>query len=128
MRTLDDIAEKIQSLLDDEESMRQITELAAMLSGGELSGGDPADDTSGSAPEGSSADSGGLGFDPMAVMRLLGAASAGDSNIELLKALRPHLSEERQKKLDKAQKLLRLYNVFSAMRESGMLNDLEGIL
>ena len=35
MSILDDIAEKIQSLLADEESMRQISELAAMFSGGE---------------------------------------------------------------------------------------------
>ena len=40
MSKLDDITEKIESLLSDEESMNQIKELAAMLSGG-MNGADP---------------------------------------------------------------------------------------
>ena len=137
MSILDDIAEKIQSLLSDEESMRQISELAAMFSGGgnvdpgSFSGedGDP------EAFSGFSADAGGqdegtdgLGINPIAVMQLIGAASARDKNCDLLKALRPHLSHEKQQKLDRAVKLLKLYNIFTAMRENGMLNDLEKML
>ena len=61
-------------------------------------------------------------------MQLIGAFSASDKNCDLLKALRPHLSHEKQQKLDRAVKLLKLYNVFTAMRENGMLNDLEKML
>ena len=127
MSILDDIAEKIQSLLSDEESMKQIQELAAMFSSGGSTG------ENGSAPaaeEGAqSGQGGGLpDFNPLAIMQLIGAASAQDKNCDLLMALRPHLSPEKQQKLDKAVKLLKLYNIFITMRENGMLNDFEKML
>ena len=132
MSILDDIAEKIQSLLADEESMRQISELAAMFSGGEgkFSGGSGDPEASSGSSEFSPEDdnSGGLGINPAAVMQLIGAVSASDKNCDLLKALRPHLSHEKQQKLDRAVRLLKLYNIFTAMRENGMLNDLEKML
>ena len=134
MSILDDIAEKIQSLLTDEESMRQIRELAAMFSGGENSlpdesgeYGDPSD-LSGFSSEQDSEGSDGFGIDPVAIMQLIGAATAKDKNCDLLKALRPHLSHEKQQKLDRAVKLLKLYNVFITMRENGMLSNFENIL
>lgn len=123
---MDDIAEKIESLLADEESMRQIRELAAMFS----------------AEGGGAASEGGTGSEDAnfpnfsdfpdinfaAVMQLIGAMSRSDRNCDLLIALKPHLCTERQHKLDRAVRLLKLYNAFSAMRESGMLNDIEGLL
>ena len=39
-------------------------------------------------------------------------------------ALRPHLKTDRQKKVDQAVKLLKLYAVFSAVKENGLLQDL----
>ena len=113
--------------------MRQIQELAAMFSGGDLSvsgeGGNAEENQSFSAfsPE-QDESSDGLGINPVAVMQLIGAASASDKNCDLLKALRPHLSHEKQQKLDRAVKLLKLYNIFITMRENGMLNDLEKLL
>ena len=132
MSILDDIAEKIQSLLADEESMRQINELAAMFSGGESSFSGENDDSGTSSgfpgfPQ-NQEESDGPGIDPIALMQLIGAFSASDKNCDLLKALRPHLSHEKQQKLDRAVKLLKLYNVFTAMRENGMLSDLEKML
>ena len=132
MSILDDIAEKIQSLLSDEESMRQIQELAAMFSGGDISspevGPGISPDFSGSSSEHSGDGSDGLGINPIALMQIIGTATASDKNCDLLKALRPHLSHEKQQKLDRAVKLLKLYNIFTTMRESGMLSDLENIL
>lgn len=113
---MDDITQKIQSLLNDEESMRQIQELAAMFSSG---------DTSAPAQE-SPSDS--LGINPAAIMQLIGAMSVQDKNCELLLALREHLSPEKQQKIDKAVKLMKLYNIFIAMRENGMLDDMEKLL
>lgn len=131
MSILDDIAEKIQSLLADEESMRQISELAAMFSGGEgsFSGENGASEASSgyAAPSGGQ-EADGLGIDPVAVMQIIGAFSASDKNCDLLKALRPHLSGEKQQKIDRAVRLLKLYNIFTTMRENGMLNDLEKML
>ncbi len=125
----DNIAEKIQSLLSDEESMNQIKELAAMFGG--MSGNA---ETDAPPPAGTAAEAGGTeaagvsGIDPFAIMRLLSTASAKDNDCELLLALKPHLSPERQKRTDKAVKLLKLYNIFTAMRDNGMLNDLEKLL
>lgn len=126
MSKLDDITEKIQSLLSDEESMNQIKELAAMLSGGL---NDPSEGSSaGTDASGDTALPNFGGIDPAAIMQLLGALSSDDKDCGLLLALRPHLSEEKQKRLDKAVKLIKLYNVFMTMRESGMLGELENML
>ncbi len=114
---MDDITQKIQSLLSDEESMRQIQELAAMFSSG--------DKDSASAQEEPSENN---GFNPMSIMQLIGAMSVQDKNCELLLALREHLSPEKQQKIDKAVKLMKLYNIFIAMRENGMLDDMEKLL
>ncbi len=120
---MDDISQKIESLLSDEESMRQIKELAAMFSGGEFSDGN---NTENSEPSPDNENT--LGIDPIAIMQVLGAVSAKDKNCDLLTALRPHLSEEKQHRIDKAVKLLKLYNIFTVLKENGLLNDLENIL
>ena len=114
---MDDITQKIQSLLNDEESMRQIQELAAMFSSG---------DTSSQSEQEQS--SNGIGINPAAIMQLIGAMSVQDKNCDLLLALREHLSPEKQQKIDKAIKLIKLYNIFIAMRENGMLDDMERLL
>lgn len=144
MSKLDDITEKIESLLSDEESMNQIKELAAMLSGGmngagsQTGSGSAGFSASGNADNpvtpgdaGNTGNNGGNdagGINPIAIMQLLGAASSDDKDCGLLLALRPHLSAEKQKRLDKAVKLLKLYNIFTAMRDNGILNDLENML
>lgn len=135
---LDDITEKIESLLSDEESMNQIKELAAMLSGGmNGAGSQPGSSAAGFSASGNTDNPGGGGdnggsdpggINPIAIMQLLGAASSDDKDCGLLLALRPHLSAEKQKRLDKAVKLLKLYNIFIAMRDNGILNDLENML
>lgn len=113
---MDDISQKIQSLLNDEESMRQIQELAAMFSG----------ENSASSQEQPASD--GLGINPAAIMQLIGTMSQQDKNCDLLLALREHLSSEKQQKIDKAIRLIKLYNIFIAMRENGMLDDMEKLL
>ena len=123
MSTTDDITEKIQSLLSDEESMKQIQELAAMFSGGGNSSEQPSAENN-NAEENS--ENG--GFNPLAIMQLMGSLSVQDKNCDLLMALRPHLSHEKQQKIDRAVKMLKLYNIFITMRDSGMLNDLEKML
>lgn len=129
---MDDIAEKIESLLADEESMRQIRELAAMFSAGNggfsEDGGTASDGGTGSEDAGFPDFSDFPDINFAAVMQLIGAMSRSDKNCDLLIALKPHLCTERQLKLDRAVKLLKLYNAFAAMRESGMLNDLERLL
>lgn len=113
---MDDITQKIQSLLNDEESMRQIQELAAMFSSGD------------NPPPSQESASGGMGINPAAIMQLIGAMSVQDKDCDLLLALREHLSHEKRQKIDKAVKLIKLYNIFIAMRENGMLDDMEKLL
>lgn len=130
---MDDIAEKINALLSDEESMKQIRELAAMFSSGNMG--------ESSSPEVvgenfSSEDStGSESFDHdlpninfAAIFQLMGAMSQSDKNCDLLVALKPHLCAERQIKIDKAVRLLKLYNLFVTARESGLLNDLGSLI
>lgn len=113
---LDDMSEKIRSLLSDEESMRQIQELAAMFGGSDTSGqqGNEQSDSENSPPD----------IDPAAIMKLMSGLSQNDENCELLLALRPLLSEEKRPKVDKAVKLLRLFNVYAELKENGAIGNL----
>ncbi|MBO5934106.1 MAG: hypothetical protein J6Q94_01320 [Clostridia bacterium] len=52
------------------------------------------------------------------------AVSGDDHRTALLKALRPMLSEERQKKADEAIKILRIIRLIPLLRESGLLSGL----
>ena len=110
---MDDIAGKLTELLSDEESVKQLTELAGMLMNG------------GEAPaEGS--DTAGIP-DMSKIMKLTGLAgslSHDDKNTGLILALKPHLSPERQKRADKAVKILKLLALWSAAKDSGLLKDL----
>ncbi|MCR4862403.1 MAG: hypothetical protein K5884_07290 [Ruminococcus sp.] len=106
---MDDIMGKLEGLLSDEESVKQLAELAQMFigeSGGSEGNGMP---------------------DMESVMKLtglVGAFSQNDSNSELLLALKPHLSAERQKKVDKAIKLLKLIAVWNIAKENGLLDNI----
>lgn len=117
--------EKIGEILADEESMKQLTELAQMLSSDASESTDETEKTTCDAYE---SDEGGSGFPDigtiMKLTGLMGALSQKDKNAELLLALKPHLGEEKQKKVDKAIKLLKLLAVWNMAKESGLLNDL----
>lgn len=133
MSKLDDIAEKINALLSDEESMRQIRELAAMFSSGNIgeavspdSGGENFSQEDSTGSESSSDDFPNINF--AAIFQLIGAMSQSDKNCDLLTALKPHLCAERQIKIDKAVRLLKLYNLFVTARESGLLNNLGSLI
>lgn len=116
---------KIGEILADEESMKQLTELAQMLSSDASESTDETEETMCDASDG---DEGGSGFPDigtiMKLTGLMGALSQKDKNAELLLALKPHLGEEKQKKVDKAIKLLKLLAVWNMAKESGLLNDL----
>lgn len=165
---MDDLSEKINGLLNDEESMRQIRELADMLTGGMTSEGtntdanaenngtesfDPdysAESFSHEAPKQDkggidlssllgmlggagggggggekSPDSGGIDMGTaMQLMSVIGSTGENDKNRTLLLALRPLVGADKQAKIDKAVKLLRLYAVFNALRKSGFTDKL----
>ncbi len=101
--------EKLSSILSDEESLKQVAELAQML----MSDGDA--DGNKDIPDVSSI---------MKLSSLAGAFSQQDRNTQLLLALRPHLSDERQKKVDNAVKILKLVTVWNTAKESGIIDEL----
>lgn len=146
---MDDITSKIQSILNDEESMKQLNELADMLSSGMPSGGASADnggqtgmpdlsalfgsigggqsgDESPSSSSSSSSDGGLFGdMDIGTIMNIMSAVSSADTDsreASLILALKPYLSEKRRKKADKAVKMLKLLAIYTALREQGVLN------
>lgn len=55
---------------------------------------------------------------------LMGSLNESDENTGLLLALKPHLSEKRRQRVDKAVKMLRLIAVFETAKESGMLGNI----
>lgn len=112
---------KISGILSDEESMRQIAELAEMFKSGELNNSSPESNVQ----EKCSSDDGMPDMEQiMSLVSLANTFSQQDKNTELLLALRPHLSGARQIKLDKAMKMLKLITVYNTAKESGLLNNI----
>ena len=104
---MEDVMGKIEKILGDEESMKQVSELAQMFMNGSNDGKNLPDTDS--------------------VMKLTGIMSnftQNDKNTDLINALKPHLKEERQKKADRAVKVLRLISVLNTAKENGLLNDI----
>ena len=103
---MDDLSARIASLLNDPDSMDKIRGMAeSMLSGSaEKPKSDPLD-----------VDIGRLL--PM-IQKINNKKS--DKRCELLMALRPHLSEERQQRVDRAVKILRVIDMLPLLQESGI--------
>lgn len=121
---MEDIAEKIQSVLSDPDSMRQLSEIAQML-------GFSPEEQSGNLVQQPAPDPGGMP-DITALMNLAGKlreAGGNDNNINLLNALRPLLDDDKKVKIDRAIKVLKIINLLPILRDSGILGgDLFGIL
>lgn len=116
---MEDLAAKLTSLLQDEESLKQIQELAEMMGLSSPSESKPALQNE-AAPDMEQI---------MGLVNLLQEAKTDDENICFLNALRPLLGEERRPRVDKAIKILRLLNVLPVIKESGILGgDIFGIL
>ncbi len=127
---MDDIAQRISEILSDEESMKQLGEIAQMLGLSPDSAPQP-EPRSSSGGESAPPDSGGIP-DIAAMMSLVSKikeAGTDDDNISFLNALRPLLSEEKRPKIDRAVKILRLINLLPILKDSGILGgDLLGII
>lgn len=109
---------RINDILKDEESLRQLSELAEMLRTGDVQ-----EECTESVNDAEPLNMPDMGM-MLKISSLAGAMNTQDKNTELLMALRPHLSYNSQQRLDKAVKLLKLIAVYEAAKESGMLNNL----
>ena len=147
---MDDLMTKIQNVLNDEESMKQIKELAGMLGNDLIPQEQPeSSPKDNSAPDFSKliANLGGMmnnesqpqqqnnqanGVDIQKLIQLgtvISSANKSDKNVDLLVALRPLLKEENQLKIDRLIKIFQLFAVYPALKESGLLGgDLFGLL
>ena len=115
---MDDITSRISELLSDEESVKQLTELANMLVSEENSKNieDHTDtDATDTQPD--------LGT-VLKLTSLMGTASSENKNTDLLLALKPHLGAEKQKRVDKAIKLMKLLAMWNILKDSGLLQEL----
>ena len=122
---MDDVMDKVSGLLSDEESVRQLSELAKMFMS-DVSG-EPTDTTEGAPAVDSTGSDGGGMPDIETILKLTslaGAFTQSDKNADLLLALKPHLGEEKQKRVDRAVKLLKLIAVWNMAKESGLLKDM----
>lgn len=133
--TLDDIVSKLQGVLGDENAMAQISELAKMLSGSsepeQQSGGSNeglsqlSSLLGGSPPPGQQSG----GIDPATMLKLgsvISAATSNDDSINLLLALKPMVSKEKQAKINRVVSVFRLLAAYPALKESGLLGG-EGL-
>lgn len=104
---MDDLSEKISGILSDPEAMRDIAALASQL-GVDAPGvhkepePSPADDTAAMLS---------------GLMPMLGSLKQEDETTRLLEAMRPFLSEERQRKLDKAKRLIKVMKLMPLLKD-----------
>lgn len=125
---MDDLSAMLSQFLGSEEGMNQVRAVADALGlGGTSEKGAPAGSTEAfaSAPEASPAQDGAPPLDMgtlMLLQRAISTFSQSDKNTELLRALKPHFSEERAKKVDDAVRILQLIRLLPLVRESGLLN------
>ncbi len=127
---MDDLMGRIQEMLSDEESMQQIKELADMLSSSQQS---PNGQTNQQCENNSSGcnNNSDFGFDIgmiFKIQELMSSTSKADKNAELIMALKPHLSDEKKERADKAVKFLKLFSLFETLKSSGMLKDLDKLI
>lgn len=125
---MDDLSAAIRDLLQDPQSMAQIQNLAQSLG---LNDQQPAQTNTQNPLQAllPAAVSQTQNADPtlsmlMRAAPLLSKANEEDDASRLLAALRPLLSESRQKKLDNAGRILKLLHLLPLLRESGLLQNI----
>lgn len=117
---MEDMTAKIQELLSDKESMKQINELAQMFTSSsennsaEDSGADSSGDSLSALP---------IDMEKLMMIQNLTKGADGGKGAALLLALKPFLKEERRERVDKAVRILKLLAVGEMMKESGLLGD-----
>ena len=123
---MDDISEKISALLNSSEGMERLKSGVMSILGNdnEKASNKPEEqkDEGFSIPENLLNNIGNMqGI--MRIANILGNQQQ-DSRIDLLRALKPHLSKERATRVDRAISLLRIASILPVLREEGLLDYL----
>lgn len=121
-----DISEQISSLLNSPEGMDKLRSAAASLLGGQHT--EPDVQKEQSAPPGHGLPEGifdniGNISSVMKVMSLL-QNKKEDDRVRLLLALKPHLSNERAQRVDRAVSLLKIASILPILKEEGIIDGL----
>ena len=141
---MDDLSQQLQSILSDPQTMGRLQGLLNSL--GKDQGEAPAEPAAPAGPDLStllgalgvgqaskpqeSAGTGLMGLNPQALSLmtrlapLLNRANREDDATRLLRALRPLLSEGRQKKVDEAIQILQMLRLLPLLKESGVFSGL----
>lgn len=106
----DDLQSKLDALLNSPDSLQQIAQMMATLS-------PPDDPPPAPAPTPDTPDLSML----LKLAPLLSSLTAENEHTVLLKALRPYLHGEREKRLDESMKLLRMLELLPLLKEGGLL-------
>ena len=132
--------DKVQELLSDPESLKQIQELADILNSDINNGSQASQEqvnnsninlqsNQGAESSQSQGDtSNNFDFGMIFQLMQLFNSSNNSQDATLLLAIKPYLSEERQGKVDKAIKLMKVYDIFTIAKDSGLLNNLDGLI
>ncbi len=105
---MDDLSARISSLLSDPDSMDRIRSMAESVLGSSAENQKP------------KADTGDIDFGRLLPIIQRINTQKSDKRTDLLLALRPHLSEERQQRVDSAVKILRVIDMLPLLQESGI--------
>jgi hypothetical protein len=128
---MDDLMGRIQEMLSDEESMQQIKELADMLSSSQQPQNSQTNQQCENNNSSNCNNNSDFGFDIgmiFKIQELMSSTSKADKNAELIMALKPHLSDDKKERADKAVKFLKLFSLFETLKSSGMLKDLDKLI
>lgn len=106
---MDDLNARLAEILNDKESMEKVRAMAESLMSG-----DEESETDGELPDDTA----------QKIMQAVSLFKGGgnDNRTALLLALKPHLSDDRQKKVDTAVKLLKFIEILPKLKESGLLD------
>ncbi len=112
---MDDLSEKLAGLLNDPDTMNRVRQMAENLLGEpeQPKPASPIEDIGGMLGAG----------ELQTIMQIISRLKSGgnDPRTQLLTALKPHLSEPRQEKVDTAIKILKMLEILPLMKDSGLL-------
>lgn len=127
-----DFTQVLQSFLNTDEGRQGLEQVMNMLGGGEA---DIKEDSQPKKNNGNNSDFNaessfnleGLGINMQTIMgiqKIMSGLKERDKNTDLILALKPLLRPERQERADQAVKLMKLISIVPALKESGILKDL----
>lgn len=119
---MEDLFARMQELLSSEEGRKQVSELAGALGASNplFGGASESEKPPASSPQEPSIPA----LSPELIFllqKLFSSSQEENEDTKLLMALRPHLSEKRQQRIDRAIQLMKLTALLPLLRESGLL-------